>query len=191
MTVGDRIKARRESLGISQTELANVVGTTKQQMYKYENDVITNIPYDMMERIAVALSVTPQHLVGWDALERATELRFSIWGELNGMGIDELKSVLDYAEFINFKRKAETNGEYEYQEQAESIGKRIKLRRERLGITQEDLAISLGYKSKSSINKIELGKQQLTQPNILAMAKALRTSVDYIMGWSKGELSKT
>lgn len=105
MTVGDRIKARRETLGISQTELANVVGTTKQQMYKYENDVITNIPYDMMERIAASLSVTPQHLVGWDTLERATELRLLIWSELSGMEMDELKSVFDYVEFINCKRR--------------------------------------------------------------------------------------
>ena len=37
------------------------------------------------------------------------------------------------------------------------IGKNIKAKREQLGITQENLALALGYKSKTSINKIEMG----------------------------------
>ena len=41
-----------------------------------------------------------------------------------------------------------------------SIGQRIKSRREELGMSQEDLAHRIGYKSKSSINKIELSTSQ-------------------------------
>ena len=37
------------------------------------------------------------------------------------------------------------------------VGKNIKKRRIALGLTQEDLAKKLGYKSKSTINKIEKG----------------------------------
>ena len=37
------------------------------------------------------------------------------------------------------------------------LGNFIKQRRIELGMTQEDLAHKLGYKSKSSINKIEMG----------------------------------
>ena len=40
-----------------------------------------------------------------------------------------------------------------------TIGANIKRRREELGITQEELSKRLGFKSKSSINKIELGIQ--------------------------------
>lgn len=47
-----------------------------------------------------------------------------------------------------------------------SIGQRIKSRREELGMSQEDLAHKIGYKSKSSINKIELDIQQLRQSKI-------------------------
>ena len=63
------------------------------------------------------------------------------------------------------------------------IGLRIKHRREELGMTQEDLAAALGYKSKSSINKIELGVQNLRQSKIKAIADALSTTPSYIMGW--------
>lgn len=66
-----------------------------------------------------------------------------------------------------------------------SIGQRIKSRREELGMSQEELAHQIGYKSKSSINKIELDKQQLIQSKIKQIADALETTTDYIMGWSE------
>lgn len=68
-----------------------------------------------------------------------------------------------------------------------SIGQRIKSRREELGMSQEDLAHRIGYKSKSSINKIELDIQQLRQSKIKQIADALETTTDYIMGWSEKE----
>ena len=64
-----------------------------------------------------------------------------------------------------------------------TIGDRIKQRRKELGMSQEELAHKLGYKSRSSINKIELGGQNLTQPKIKEIADALDTTPDYIMGW--------
>lgn len=66
-----------------------------------------------------------------------------------------------------------------------TIGDRIKQRRMELGMSQEELARKLGYKSRSSINKIELGGQNLTQKKIKKIAEALDTTPDYIMGWDK------
>lgn len=64
-----------------------------------------------------------------------------------------------------------------------TIGERIKERREELNISQSELATKLGYKSRSSINKIELGLQNLTQSKIRAIATALDTTPAFIMGW--------
>ena len=61
--------------------------------------------------------------------------------------------------------------------------KRIKNRREELGLTQEELARKLGYKSRSSINKIEAGENDIPQSKVEAFAKALDTTVAYLMGW--------
>ena len=66
-----------------------------------------------------------------------------------------------------------------------TIGERIKIRRKELGITQAELSLKLGYKDKSSINKIEKGHQQLTQRKIKQIANALDTTTDYIMGWDE------
>lgn len=60
--------------------------------------------------------------------------------------------------------------------------KRIKARREELGMSQEELATKLGYKSRSTINKIEMGKNDITQSKIIAFANALQTTPSYLMG---------
>lgn len=66
-----------------------------------------------------------------------------------------------------------------------TIGERIKLRREELNMTQDDLAKKLNYKSRSSINKIELGLYNLKQSKIKMIADALETTPAYIMGWEE------
>lgn len=65
MTVGDRIKALRQSKNIPQIELAKKVGVTKQSLYKYEKNIITNIPSDKIQLLADELETTPAFLMGW------------------------------------------------------------------------------------------------------------------------------
>ena len=63
-----------------------------------------------------------------------------------------------------------------------TIGKRIKARREALGMTQEELAKKLGYKSKTTIAKIELGVNDISQSKVVEFAKALNTNILYLIG---------
>ncbi len=69
------------------------------------------------------------------------------------------------------------------------IGKRIKEKREQQGITQEELAFKLGYKNKSTIAKIETGANDIVQSKVVEFAKALNTSVAFLMGWSDEQIS--
>lgn len=62
------------------------------------------------------------------------------------------------------------------------IGQRIKSRRLELSMTQEELAKKVGYKSRTSINKIELSRS-LPLSKVEKMASALETSPAYLMGW--------
>lgn len=66
-----------------------------------------------------------------------------------------------------------------------SVGDRIREKRESLGMSQEELAKKLGYKSRSSINKIETDARNLTQSKIKSIADALLTTPSYIMGWEE------
>ena len=67
MTIGDRIRATRLAQGIAQIDLANSAHISKQTLYKYESNIITNIPSDKIERIANYLDVTPGYLMGWES----------------------------------------------------------------------------------------------------------------------------
>lgn len=64
------------------------------------------------------------------------------------------------------------------------LAEKVKLKREELGISQEELAMRMGYKSRSSINKIETGRP-VTQKIIVRLADALGVSVPYLMGFDE------
>lgn len=65
-----------------------------------------------------------------------------------------------------------------------TVGERIKQRRLELGLTQEELALKLGCKSRSSVNKVELSND-LTLKTVRAYANALGVDVTYLMGWKE------
>ena len=65
--------------------------------------------------------------------------------------------------------------------------RRIRQRREELDMSQDELAKKLGYKSRSSINKIEKGENDIPQSKIVAFAEALNTSPEYLMGWDSDD----
>ena len=66
MTKGERIRFARERTGKSLTAFADVIGVSKQTLYKYENDIITNVPSDKIELIAEASGVSPAFIMGWE-----------------------------------------------------------------------------------------------------------------------------
>lgn len=67
------------------------------------------------------------------------------------------------------------------------IGERIRKRRTELGWSQEELAKHMGFKSKSTICKIEKGEDNLTTTAVKKYADALLTTPSYIMGWEDEE----
>ena len=66
-----------------------------------------------------------------------------------------------------------------------TVGDNILYMRKRLGMTQEELATRMGYKSKSTINKIELGINDIPQSKIVKFAEVLGTTPAYLMGWTE------
>lgn len=64
-----------------------------------------------------------------------------------------------------------------------TLGDRIRSRREELRMSQEELATRLGYKSRSTIAKIESGENDLTQSKIVAFAEALSTTARWLLDY--------
>lgn len=65
-----------------------------------------------------------------------------------------------------------------------SLADRVRIRREELKLSQTDLAERMGYKSRSSINKIECGRE-ISQKVIVRLAEALGVTPAYLMGWDE------
>lgn len=68
----------------------------------------------------------------------------------------------------------------------DELYKNIKHRREALNMSQDELAVAVGYTSRTSIAKVESGKIDIPQSKIEAFAKALHCTPSELMGW--GEL---
>ncbi len=103
MTIGERIKEKRLEKRMSLERLANAAGVARQTIYKYENNLITNIPTDKIEAIAKVLNVSPGYLMGWD--EERIEMDkispfFSQYKYLDIALIYLRKLNSDYAEMI-------------------------------------------------------------------------------------------
>jgi transcriptional regulator with XRE-family HTH domain len=65
----------------------------------------------------------------------------------------------------------------------------IKKRRLELGMTQSELAKAAGYENRSSIARIERGDTNLPQSKMVDIAKALKVTPSYLMGWEDEEVA--
>ena len=68
-----------------------------------------------------------------------------------------------------------------------TIGERIKKRRTELDLSQEEVANELGYKSRTSVFKVEQGITDLPLSKVKEFAKVLKTTPSYLMGWEDDE----
>lgn len=71
-----------------------------------------------------------------------------------------------------------------------NIGDRVKYLREQKGMTQEELATRLGYKSKSSVAHIENGRD-IPRSMVVTLADILETTPAYLMGWDEEQKEST
>lgn len=71
-TIGSRIREKRLENNKTLDDVARITSSTKQTIYKYENDLITNIPNDKLEKIANYLNTSPSYLFGWDDFDEMT-----------------------------------------------------------------------------------------------------------------------
>ena len=67
-----RIKELRKAQGLTLEELAKRIGTSKQNVHRYESGAVTNIPHERIEALADALGVMPSELMGWESRENSS-----------------------------------------------------------------------------------------------------------------------
>lgn len=101
--IGVRIKDARLRRSMTQDELARAIGTTKQNIYKYETGIITNIPLDRIEAISRALDVSTAYLMGWEEKSKPPEDNGNITvmtRAMRSMTPEEQKKLIDVGRLL-------------------------------------------------------------------------------------------
>ena len=117
MTAGERIKQLRIKAGMSQVELAIKMDVSKQTLYKYENNIITNIPSDKIEIAANLFNVPPSYLMGWDdnLNKDAAILTVDLLSDQDAMNAmkkilelskEDKKTIYDMVDFLHQKEES-------------------------------------------------------------------------------------
>lgn len=64
----------------------------------------------------------------------------------------------------------------------ETIGKNIRIAREEAGLSQFDLAKTLGFESATAISLIESGERKISAENISVLARTLHRDLKFFFG---------
>lgn len=84
-TIGSRIKEKRKSKNITQTQLANILNKSLSSIQKYESGDV-EIPHSIVEKIAETLDTTATYLLGYDKLQKQLDELRLFKEELNLLG---------------------------------------------------------------------------------------------------------
>lgn len=94
MTMGERLRELRKARGMTQTELADRLHTTKQTIGKYEQGIVTNLPLNRVEELAKALNTTPAYLMGWENEKGYTSNKARLIAEIENMSEEQAAMLL-------------------------------------------------------------------------------------------------
>jgi len=63
-TIGDRIREKRISAGMTVDDLAERIGRNRATIYRYEKNEV-DMPISVVGELAIALNASPAYLMGW------------------------------------------------------------------------------------------------------------------------------
>lgn len=69
MNIGERMKERRKQLKITADQVAERIGVSRSNVYRYEKGDIEKLPIEVLEPLSEILRTTPQYLMGWETNE--------------------------------------------------------------------------------------------------------------------------
>ena len=107
MNIGERIKKIRKQKKLTLEELGEKIGLKKSTISRYEKNDI-NIPSDKLEKIAHALNVSPQYLLGFEEVQNDIDTSM-----LSDSQLKELDLILSTNNIMFFKGNKSSKESYE------------------------------------------------------------------------------
>ena len=104
MTCGDKKWQLRLKKGFGQAELSRKAGLSPQTLFKYEKNIITNIPLNSIINISKALDVDASELVNWYDNEPEQAIDNILLDVLTDLTEEETIKVIAYVEGLKANR---------------------------------------------------------------------------------------
>lgn len=102
MSKGERLKQLRLQHKFTLDEIGKKINVARQTYFKYENDIITNIPTDKIEALAKIYNVSEAYIMGWELpqennafLTAAEQCHIEKYRQLNADGKAEVDGIID------------------------------------------------------------------------------------------------
>ena len=92
--LGNKIKELRELNNLSKTELGDLLNVTMETIYKYENNIIKNIPINNIVKLAEIFRISPSYLLGWNDSENIDIELLKLLQQLNSIEQAEIKGMV-------------------------------------------------------------------------------------------------
>lgn len=99
--IGEKLKELRLKSKYTLDEVGKLIGVSKQTLYKYENNIVSNIPSDKIEALANLYRVSPALIMGWDGptteyyLDPAVNAKAEYARAQEGILLDAAKDLSD------------------------------------------------------------------------------------------------
>lgn len=182
--LSERIKQRREALGMSQAELAELLGYSDRSTIAKIEKGTNDITQSKIEAFAKALRTTPAYLMGWenDSGEQDLELTaldVSKWLDVSPDAVELVMEEMAWPDPTKPEVLSKISAEVE-RRKLYSVGQRIKESRKKVGLTQKELASRIEA-STTTVQQYELGKRQPSFEQMAAIADALGVTYYYLV----------
>lgn len=103
-----RLKAEIDRLGISYPELEKKSGIPKSSIYRYAHGQTKGVPITNVKKLAKALNVSAEYLMGWDTGSSVTpaseeQLMVALFGGADEVTEEMWDEVQRFAEYVKSK----------------------------------------------------------------------------------------
>ncbi len=105
MPFSDRLSALRKQRGLTQEALADLIGITKTQVYRYENGS-SQPTLDVIKNLAIALSVTTDQLIFEEEERQPDDSLVLLMEGVSRLNSDEKHVIRELVEGILLKHEA-------------------------------------------------------------------------------------
>jgi transcriptional regulator with XRE-family HTH domain len=106
MGISEKIKSRRDGLGLTLQEVGDHIGVSKATVQRYESGEIKNLKLETIEKLAEILKTTPAYLMGWEEEKKPNQLE-TLAAHFEGEEFteDDKEDIENFIKYVISKKK--------------------------------------------------------------------------------------